>query len=314
MGITPTPNARGYFHWSEIRGSNALMDNLASVYAWTGRNTWRSEGGSNNPQTRFYLGRRYTRSGWWPIAEAYKQVIQGAPRGDEAVNYRAYIRWADVTVRGTTAARAGVALMLGCKDIAQASPYYQNDLTDFARNYLHQYIEGRYADLVALVQRAKQAAANNAYGDDARRRHLDELRGLDDQLRRAHHTLARLTATRKDMSLDEAILEATATQGANKNLTAAIREHQSGVFADANCVVDSIEYHQQVKKPQIEAFLKYVRAEIAKPTDKPIPGWQEFFLHGTSEFIRDAKPVPYADKAEKAKPSEILEAFLKLVE
>ncbi|MFW6108583.1 MAG: alpha-N-acetylglucosaminidase TIM-barrel domain-containing protein, partial [bacterium] len=146
MGLTPAPDARGYFHWAELRGSNPLMDNLASVYAWTGRNTWRSEGGSNNPQTRFYLGRRYTPSGWWQIAEAYKQTIQDAPRGNEAINYRAYIRWADVTVRGTTAARAGVALMLGCKKIAHASPYYQGDLVDFGRNYLHQYLEARYAD------------------------------------------------------------------------------------------------------------------------------------------------------------------------
>ena len=314
MQITPRPKAVGYCHWAKVRGSNPMMDNLAAEYAWTGRNTWRSEGGSNNPQTRAYLSQRYRRQGWWPVAEAYKQALRGAPRGDAEINYRAYIRWADVPLRGTNEARAAVALALGCENIAGKSPFYERDLVDFGRNYLHQYIEDRYARLVALVRDAKKAGQDNAYTPEVKRRSLAQLDEFVGQVSRAHATLTRLIATRQDMCLDDAILEASATQGANKNLARAIREHQSGVFNDANSLVDSIEYHQQLKKPQIQHFLDYARQQVNTPTTKPIPGWEEFFLHGVDDFIHKSTPVPYAKKAEKAKPSAILAEFLKLVD
>ncbi len=314
MGMTPPPKAAGYFHWSEIRGTNPLMDNLAVEYAWTGRNTWRSEGGSNNPQTRLYLGRRYRRAGWWPIAEAYKQALRGAPRGDEAINYRAYSRWADVTVRGTSPARAGLALLLGCAELCKDSAFYEPDLIDFGRNYLHQYIAERYAALVALVRKSKGAARDNAYGPDVKARSVAQLNELEKQLLAAHTALTRLIAARQDMCLDDAILEATRTKGANKHLAAAIREQQGGAYGDAVCLVDTIEYHQQLKKPQIQAFLKYARAEVHNPNAKPIPSWQEFALFGVQDFIHKSKPVPYAKKAEKAKPSAVLQDFLKLMD
>jgi len=316
MGMTPTPKGVGYFHWGEIRGTNPLMDELAAEYAWTGRNTWRSEGASNNPATRTYLSRRFSRAVWWRVAEAYKQALQGAPRGQAEINYRAYIRWADVTVRGTSAARAAVALALIAhpEEAGEAGKFGEFGIVQLGRNYLHQYIAERYADLVALVRRVKQAAQGNAYGPDVKARSLAQMKELEDHLRRAHTALTRIIATRSDMCLDDAILEATKTKGANRRLAAAIREHQSGVLFGASGVVDSIEYHQQLKRPQIEAFLKYARAQVTAPTAKPIPSWEEFFLHGTREFIRNAKPIPYEKKAEKVKPSAILQQFLKLVD
>lgn len=313
MGLTPKPKALGYFHWAELRGSNPLMDSLAAEYAWTGRNTWRSEGGSNNPGTRRYLMKRFPDTPWWPKAEAYKQALRGVPSADVGLNYRAYIRWTDERVRGTGPARAAVALSLtalAAKDAPAQGSFSELGLVQVGRIYLHQYITERYADLVRLVRETKQAAKSNTYTADAKRRAIARLKELDEQLRGAHTALTRIIATRPDMCLDDAILEATATKGANKNLARAIREHQSGVFSDADCLVDSIEYHQQVKRPQIGHFLKYVQAEVNAPTPKPIPGWQEFFLHGTSEFIHNSKPVPYAKKAEKAKASAILAEFL----
>jgi len=312
MGTTPTPKAAGYFHWSEIRGSNPLMDNLAAEYAWTGRNTWRSEGGSNNPATRLYLSRRFSRAVWWRVAEAYKQALRGTPRGDAEANYRAYARWADIPVRGTAAARAAVALTLTAG--AEEDMFKRFALVQLGRIFLQQYIAERYADLVALVREAKRAAQANAYGPDVKARSQAKLKEFERQVTQAHRALTRLITTRRDMCLDEAILEATKTKGANRHLAAAIREQQSGAYADAICLVDSIEYHQQLKKPQIEAFLKYVRAEVQSPSAKPIPSWQVFFLHGAQDFIHKAVPAPYASKAEKAEPSAILQDFLKLVD
>ncbi len=314
MGTTPTPKAAGYFHWAEIRGTNPLMDSLGPTYAWTGRNTWRSEGGSNNPQTRLHLSRRFSRSAWWQFAEAFKMALRGAPRGDTAFNYRAYTRWAGVSAGNTQSARASVALLLSNSSLLPDNPFVEGSLVAVARNYLHLYLADRHSDVVALVRSAKDDAKANAYNADAKAGHLAQLKELESSIRSAHTTLTRLLATSRRLCLDDAILEAAATPGANKNLAAAIREHQSGAFFDGNCLVDSIEYHQQLKKPQIDAFLKYARTQLTSPTSKPVPDWQEFFLHGTRDFIYKAKPVPFDRKAEKAKPSAILAEFLKLVD
>ena len=313
-GAVPPPRPVGFANWCELRGTNPLMDNLCAEFAWTGRNVWRSEGASNNPQTRLYLTRRYSQAAVFPLAEAFKQGVRAAPRTEPGVNFRAYVRWSDIAVEGTEAARGAVTLALSCKPVANDSPFYESDILDLGRNYLHQYIEERYGQIVALVRDAKRAAQAGAYNPNAKAKTLARLKTLGDQLRQAHTTLTRLIATRKDMCLDDAILEAVATPGANRNLARAIREHQSGAFANGIPLTDSLEYHQQLKRPQMDAFLKYAHGETNAPTAKPLPAWQQFFLHGTQQYIRDAKPVPYARKAERARASDILGMFLQAVD
>jgi len=313
----PHPNAVGFFNWADIRGANPLMEDLLAEYAWTGRNTWRSEGASNNPQTRFYLRRRFTPDSWWQVAEAYKQALRAVPRADAAINYRTYSRWADVAVGGTAAARSAVVLALSSIPAGQAEQRDQFRafaLVQLGRMFLHQYIAEQYAETVKLVRASKRAARDSAYNPQAKARALEQLKTLDKNIRLAHTTLTRLIATRKDMCLDEAIIEATATKGANRNLALAIREHQSGAFFEGNCLVDSIEYHQQVKRPQIEAFLHYARSQVTAPSAKPVPAWREFDLRATDDFIRGPKPQPFDKKAEKEDPAAILEQFLKSVD
>ena len=308
------PKPPGYCNWNTIRGVNPAMDSLSAGFAWLGDNMWRGGAAANNRHMRLYLSRRYTPAAAFPMGEAFKQAIRGAPPASAPANYRAYARWAATTVEGVSAARAGVALALGARDAAQGSPFYEADLADWGRNYCHQYIYARYYDILALVQQAKRAAASGAYPADAKTRSLAQLKDLGSKVRLAHKSLIRLLATRRDMSLDDAILEAIATADVNPRLALAIREHQSGAYADAACLTDSLEYHSQLKSGQIDFFLQYATKEVTTPTNAPIPEWKQFFLHGVAEFVKDSKPAAYEQKTEKDPASKILADLLGAVE
>jgi hypothetical protein len=306
--------AQGFCSWTPIRGANPLMEHLCAEFAWHGEEVWRSEGASDNRFTRHYLLRRYvvpTVAGRHSAPVALKEALRGAPLATPDRNYRAYARWAELDVMGEPAARASVEETLRFKDEAKSSPFYERDLMDFGRNYLHQFIYTRYGQVLDLVRQAKQSHKAEKYTSQERTKSLAELQKLDAAIVGAHEALVRLLATRKDMCLDEAILEATQTPGANRTLAQAIREQQSGAFADGLTLVDSIEYHQQVKRRQIRSFLDFAKEELTNPTDKALPPWRQFFLQGTREFIEKSKPVPYEQKAEKAPPSQILQEFLK---
>ncbi|MFP4055648.1 MAG: alpha-glucuronidase family glycosyl hydrolase [Candidatus Brocadiia bacterium] len=307
-------NAVGCFNWNEVRGVNPMMDYLTSEFAWTGLFQWRGEGAYTNPIVRRYLRGRYGRDAVFAISEAYKQLIRGAPLAEPMANYRSYARQEGENIEGTDAARAAIALALGCKDVAKDSPFYEPDLVDFGRNYLIQYLHDHYEAALQLVRDAKAAKKAGRYAPTDRDQALQSLQQVEGQIRAAQKTLVRLIATRKDMCLDHAILEAAATPGANPNLAKAVREHQSGIFADGYPLTDSVEYHQQLKPRQIAHFVQYVREELQDPSAEPIPEWKTFFLHGAADFVEKTKPTPYARKAEKAAPSVILEQFLKTTE
>ena len=308
--IAPEPKATGFASWTPVRGVNPAMEHLCAEFAWRGSNVWRGEGSSQNPHVRRYFLRRYGPDSYFNAANAFKAAIRGAPLAPPGVNYRAFAQWAGVDVTGEPTARDAVAITLANKAAAQSSPFYEPDLADYARNYLFEYIYLRYGTLVTLVRKAGEAA-RGGYPPELRSKNLEELQKLETEILRAHKALARLVATRKDMCLDEVIREATATPNANKNLARAIREHQSGVLGTGRCLVDTIEYHQQLKAKQIRNFLDYAKKELTNPTAAPIPSWDTFFLFGTREFIDGPAPTPYDQKAEKAKPSEIMEEFLK---
>jgi hypothetical protein len=305
--------ATGFCNWMPLRGSNPLMEHLAGEFAWRGYNVWRSEGASDNRFTRDYFERRYgisEVSGHHPAPLALKAAVRGAPMGQATRNYRSYLRWAEVDAVGAPDTREAIQMMLRMKEEAKDSPLYELDVMDLGRNYLHQVLFLRTGAAVALVESAKEAAKAGKYSARERNENLKKLAALEKDMLAAQKTLGRLVATRRDMCLDEAILEATKVEGANKNLAEAIREQQSGAFADGLTLVDSIEFHQQLKPKQLEHFLQYAQQELTKPTDKPVPSWRQFTLHGTSEFIQ-AQPVPYEQKAEKTPPSDILKEHLK---
>jgi len=310
----PTPRATGFWNWHELQHVNPMMDNFAAEFAWSGLFVWRGEGATTNRVVNQYLGRRYGQEAIFPMAEAQKQALRGAPRAEGEVNFRAYVRWATLPAPGSSAGRAAVALALAAKNTATASPFYETDLADLGRSFLHQYIQEQCKQALALVADAKRSAAAKTYSDQAKKDALASLQKAEAQLLNGHKALARLIATRKDLCLDDAILEATATKGANKLLAQAIREHQSGLFANGYPVTDSIEYHQQVAAPQLRNLLDYAKRELNGPTAEAIPGWEAFFRHGASDFVEKAQPAPFDKKAEAALPSKILEEFLQASE
>jgi len=281
-----------------------MMDNLSSEFAWTGLFQWRGEGAHTNPILRRYLSRRYTKASKFQISEAYKQLFRGAPRAGADANYRAYARNADAIHGQLTASRAAVALAVACKDKAKDSPFYEKDLVDFGRNYIHQLLSALCDQVLEQVAAAKAGKANA----DAKK----TVKTLSEQILAAHKTLIRLLATRKDMSLDDAILEAAATEGANKSLDRIVREQQSGLYLDGFCLVDSLEYHSQLKAKQIANFLKYAEAQMAAPTKDAVPDWKSFFTFGAPDFVEKTKTAPYDGKAEKTAASDILTEYLKI--
>jgi len=311
---TPKPNAVGFWNWNEARRVNPLMDELCAEFAWSGLFIWRGEGASTNIYVRRYLERRYAPRAALPMAEAWKQVMRGAPRADALVNYRAYSQWSNTGILGVAAARRAVVLAIDCKEVCKDSPFYGTDLVDIGRNYLHQFIQGLARELLHLAQRAKDAAQARRYSPEAKAEAMAEFAKLEAAGLAAHRALTSLLATRRDMCLDDAILEAAATPGANKDLARAIREHQSGLLAEGYGLTDSVEYHQQLRVAQLRFTLDQIRSELTAPTDKPIPPWQAFFQEGATKFILESQPVPYEKKAGKARPSQILEEFLKTVE
>jgi hypothetical protein len=304
-------DAIGFINWNEIRGVNPLMDDLCGEFSWTGLFQWRGEGAYTNPILRRYLRRRYGNDAVFAISEAYKQAIRGAPRSDADINYRAYGDSRSMFVGIIDAARASIALALGCKDRIKDSPFFEPDLVDLGRNYLHQVIHHDYAEILRRVAAAKAAAAAKRYSSQDRDKALEDLKKLQADLLAAQKTLIRLLATRKDMCLDDAILGAMATPQANPNLPQAVREHQSGLFVNGYPLTDSIEYHSELKNRQIAFFLDYARKEITTPTDTPVPSWSEFFLRGAADFVEKAKPARYDSKAERALPSAILTEYLR---
>jgi hypothetical protein len=309
--------ARGFCNWSTIRGTNPLMEQLCADFAWNGQDVWRSEGASDNRFTRAYMLSRYGLkhvSGQHPAPAALKQALRGTPMEGPDTNYRAYERWAERSEGGEAAARTAIQIALRFKEEAKDSPFYEPDLADYGRNYLHQYVCARYGEVVDLLGKAKEAAKAERYSNQDRNQNLARLEKLEASILRAHKALTRLVATRQDMSLDDAILEATKTPGANKNLEQAIREQQSGAFADGLTLVDSVEYLDQLKTRQHRFFLDNAKQELTTPSNKPILPWREIFMHGTGEYIEKSKPVPYEQKAEKAPASQILQEFLKATE
>ncbi|HUT33946.1 MAG TPA: alpha-glucuronidase family glycosyl hydrolase [Planctomycetota bacterium] len=308
--FVPTPRAVGFWNWNDLRRVNPLMDELCSEFAWSGSFVWRGEGASTNRRMYQYLERRYGVGAIFPMAEAYKQALRGAPRVDADVNYRAYVRRSTIPAPGSSPARAAVTLAIACKAAATGSPFYEADLVDLGRNYLHQYIQEQVGQALAYVREAKRAAAGKSYADQAKKDLVARLQKTEARILRAHKALSRLIATRKDMCLDDAILEAVATKGANPLLAQAIREHQSGLFANGYPLIDSIEYHQQLADRQLRYLLDYAKRELNSPTAEAIPGWEVFFRHGASEFVEKAQPAPYDKKAEQAPASTILQEFL----
>jgi hypothetical protein len=308
--FTPKPKAVGFWNWNEARRVNPMMDDLSGEFAWSAAYVWRAEGASTNRIVHRYMARRYTPAAVFPMAEAHKEAMRGAPRADANVNYRAYLQWSTVSAPGSASSRTAIALALGAKAQAEASPFYEPDLVDIGRNCLHQYIQQRCAQIIAAVRDAKRVAATQGYTAQVKSQSQAQLQKLEAELLKAHTTLTRLIATRKDMCLDEAILEAVATKGANKNLARAIREHQSGLFAAGYPLTDSIEYHQQVATRQLRFLLDYAKRELDAPTQEAVPGWERFFTQGAQDFIDKAQPQPYDGKAEKTPPSTILQEFL----
>jgi len=308
------PLAVGLCNWNEVRGSNPLMDNLLADFAWTGLDIWRSEGASDNRFVRGFLGRRYTPGLARPVAEVLKLRLQGAPSGETRVNPRFYLRRSETPSPGLPSDRAAIVLALNLKAQAQASPYYEMDVAEMGRNYLHRLIENRYRGIIALVGEAKKAAQANAYTAQAKTERLAEFTRLEGQVVKAHQALQRVVATRKDMCLDDVILDALKTPGANPRIERAIREQQCGVYNDGYCLVDSIEYHQEVASRQIRFFLDAARKEVEAPSANGLPSWREVSLVGTREFINRTGATPYATKAERTPASQILAEFLKAVE
>ena len=310
----PAPKAVGFWNWHDLRRVNPMMDDLCAEFAWNATNVWRAEGALTNRAVSSYMNRRYGQAAVFPMAEAYKQALRGAPRAEGDVNYRAYVRWGTIPTPGSAAARGAVALALACKAAATDSPFYEADLVDLGRNYLHQYIQERCGQILSAVRDAKGAAAAKTYADQAKKDAVARLQKADAQLLSAHKALTRLIATRKDMCLDEAIIEATATKGANALLARAIREHQSGLLANGYPLTDSIEYHQQVAAQQLRHLLDYAKREVDAPTADAVPGWEVFFRQGASDFVEKAQPTPYDKKAEQGPASKILQEFLEAAE
>jgi len=303
----PRPLTVGFWNWSDVRGTNPMMEDLTAEFAWTGAYVWRGEGASTNRIVRRYLARRYGPPAGFPMAEAYKQAFRGTPRA--LVNYRDYVRWGVNGAPGLASARSAVAMMLATTQAAQ-SPFYERDVADLGRNYLHQRIQKLVSQILAEVRDAKRAAQTGGYTQQVRSQALEQLKTLSDELERSHKALTRLVATRRDMCLDEAIIEATKTPGANKFLARAIREQQSGLFAQSYILTDSIEYHQQVKAKQLAHLIEYATRELKTPTTEPIPSWENFLYYGVADYIENSKPTPYDQKAEKTAPSRILREIL----
>lgn len=310
----PAPRAVGFWNWHDLRRVNPMMDDLCAEFAWGAAYVWRAEGAQTNRAVSNYLQRRYTPAAVFPMAEAQKQGLRGAPRPETGVNYRAYTGWGSISAPGSSTARTAVALALACKPAASASPFYEADLVDLGRNYLHQHIQEGCNRVFAIVRDAKRAAATNGYSSQVKEESLAALQKAEKQLLGAHKALSRLIATRKDMCLDEAILEATATKGANKLLAQAIREQQSPLFAGGYALTDTLEYHQQVAGRQLQHVLDYARRELGGPTADPVPGWETFFRQGADQYVEKSDPVAYDKKAEKAAASAILQEFLESAE
>jgi len=310
----PPPKAVGFWDWHELCRANPMMDELCGEFAWSAANVWRGEGAHTNRAVSRYLERRYTRAATFAMAEAIKQALRGAPRPETGVNYRAYTGWGNVPTGVTAAARTAVALALASKPTASDSPFYEADLVDLGRSYLHQVVQEQCSRLLAVVRDAKRAAATKGYTQQVKTESRQRLQQAADRLLKAHKTLTRLIATRKDMCLDQAIIEATATKGANKLLAQAIREHQSSLLAGGYALTDSIEYHQQVVARQLQFLIDYAKRQVANPTAEPTIAWETVFRQGADQFIQKAKPVPYDKKAEKAAPSVILQEFLQAAE
>ena len=312
--FVPQPRATGFWNWHELEHVNPMMDNFSAEFAWTGSFVWRGEGATTNRVVNDYLSRRYGRDAVFPMAEAQKQALRGAPRAEGNVNFRAYVRWTALPAPGSSGGRAAVALALAAKASAASSPFYETDLADLGRSFLHQYIQEQCKQALGLVADAKRAAAAKKYSGQAKKDALASLQKAEAQVLNGHKTLSRLIATREDMCLDGAILEATATKGANKLLAQAIREHQSGLFAEGYPLTDSIEYHQQVVTPKLRYLLDYVKRELNAPTAEAIPGWEVFFRYGASDFVEKGQPAAFDKKAEKTAPSKILQEFLEAAE
>jgi len=201
----PRPLAVGFWNWNDVRGTNVMMEELTAEFAWTGAYVWRGEGASTNRIVRRYLARRYGQAVVFSMAEAYKQAFRGTPR--TSVNYRDYVRWGTNGAPGIASARSAVALMLATATQASQSPFYERDLADIGRNYLHQRIQRLVFRVLALVRDAKRAAQTGGYSQQARKQALQELKSTAEELKRTHKALTRLIATRADMCLDDAILE-----------------------------------------------------------------------------------------------------------
>jgi len=306
----PRPRADGFWNWNELLRVNPMMDHLSSVFAWDASFVWRAEGAATNRAVNDYLERRYGPGAVFPMAEAHKQALRGAPRLEAGANYREYVRLATLPAPGSAAARTAIALALACKAAIAPGSFYEPDLADMGRGYLHQCIQEQCARVLATVRDAKRAAGSKAYTDQLKKDSLAAVQKAEARLTAAHKALSRLIATRKDMCLDEAIMEAVATKGANKLLPQAIREHQSGLFANAYPLTDSIEYHQHVAARQLRHLLDYAKREADAPTAEPVPGWETFFGQGAAEFVEKCEPAGYDKKAEKATPSAILQEFL----
>jgi hypothetical protein len=253
-------------------------------------------------------------AGYHPVPASLKEALRASPLAGAGTNYRAYARWAERMEGAETAGRASVEIALRFKDEAKDSPFYERDLADYGRNYLHQYVYLRYGELLGLIGKAKEAAKAERYSNQDRDQNLARLAKLEAGILRAHKALTRLVATRRDMSLDDAILEATKTPGANRNLAQAIREHQSPLFAEGLVLVDSAEYLDQLKSRQHRFVLDHAKQELTNPSNKPVLAWREIFPHSAGEYIEKSTPVPYEQKAEKALPSQILQEFLQTAE
>ncbi|HPD15183.1 MAG TPA: alpha-glucuronidase family glycosyl hydrolase [Planctomycetota bacterium] len=312
--LIPAPKAVGFWNWHDLRRVNPMMDDLCAEFAWGAAYVWRAEGAQTNRAVSNYLQRRYAPAAIFPMAEAQKEGLRGAPRPETGVNYRAYTGWGSISAPGSSAARTAVALALACKPAAGASLFYEADLVDLGRNYLHQHIQESCNRVLAIVRDAKRAAATNGYSTQVKEESLAALQKAEKQLLAAHKALSRLIATRKDMCLDDAILEATATKGANKLLAQAIREQQSPLFNDGYALTDTLEYHQQVAGRQLQQVLDYARRELGTPTADAVPGWESFFRQGAEQYIEKSDPVAYDKKAEKAAASAILQEFLESAE
>ncbi len=306
----PPPRAVGMWNWNQLRGVNPMLDDFLADFAWGSGYVWRAEGAATNRAMANYLERRYGAAAVFPMAEATKQALRGASRAEASVNFRAYVRWTSLSRPGSVVPRGAVALAIAAKPVAGTSPFYELDLMDYGRDFLTQYIDEQCAEILNLVQEAKRAATAKNYSDQMKKDSAASLQKAEARLMRAHTAFIRLIATRKDMCLDEAILAAAATPGANKLLAKAIREQQSGLLGQGETVVDSIEYHQQAASAQLRSLVAYAKGELDAPKAEAIPSWETFFLAGAKDFVEKGAPEPYDKKAEKAAPSVILQEFL----